>query len=151
MDRIFIFGTLKQGFPNFQFNSGHRLAGAFVTLEKYPLYLIGPRYSPWMINQTGAGFGVEGEVFEVEVSGLKQMDELERIDQESGYRRSTVLVQNIDSGEVMDVFVYLKTVEQYLEALETNNVRSGPWGFYSVEHSRLYRSRDRIDNGENES
>ena len=143
--RVFVLGTLKRDFPNFQMNSGLKLGGMFVTLEKYPLYLIGPRYSPWMINDPGTGFEVEGEVFEVNSSGLKAMDEFERIDEEDGYRRLTVLVQNRDSGEVVDVFIYIKPLDQYLDALQSNNARSGPWDFYSVEHSLLYRSRHRID------
>ena len=151
MERIFIFGTLKQDFPNFRFNSGLKLAGAFVTWKKYPLYLIGPRYSPWMINDPGAGFNVEGQVFEVDTSGLKLMDALERIDQEDGYRRSTVLVQNRDTGAVTDVFVYLKTVEQYLQARYSNNICSGPWDVYTVEHSLLYLSRNGMNQRKNES
>jgi gamma-glutamylaminecyclotransferase len=145
--RIFVFGTLKQDYPNYRFNSGRRLVGCFVTMEKYPLYLVGPRHSPWMVNAPGAGFEVNGELFEVDSAGLKAMDELERIDQPDGYRRLTVAVQNRDSGEVEDVFIYLKPQQQYLEALHTDNVRSGPWDCYTVEHSLLYRSRNRTDQG----
>ena len=141
MAEIFVFGTLKQDFPNFEFNSGTKLGGSFTTVEKYPLYLIGPRYSPWMINNPGVGFQVEGEVFEVNSSGLKAMDDLERVDKNNGSQRMMVPVQSGSGHGTRDVFVYLKPLDQYLGELEANNVQSGPWSSYTIEHSLLYRSR----------
>jgi gamma-glutamylaminecyclotransferase len=41
--RVFVFGTLKQGFPNFHINRGRRVAGEFATGLAYPLYLVGER------------------------------------------------------------------------------------------------------------
>jgi len=145
--RIFIFGTLKSDYPNFRFNSGTRMSGLFTTVEKYPLYLIGPRHSPWMINDPGVGFEVEGEVFEVDAKGLKVMDELERIDRENGYRRLIIAIQSKNSGEVLDAYVYLKTKKQYLEERHAKNVCSGPWDCYTVEQSRRYRPRNHSDQG----
>ncbi|WP_039841607.1 gamma-glutamylcyclotransferase [Vibrio owensii] len=49
MHRVFVYGTLKEGFPNFKSNNGTRYQGKFTTLETYPLYLVGDRYSPWLI------------------------------------------------------------------------------------------------------
>src|SRR5688572_24027904 len=55
MRRVFVYGTLKEGFPNFGANTGTRVPGVFVTKERYPLYLVGERHSPWMINSPGEG------------------------------------------------------------------------------------------------
>ncbi|WP_285414832.1 hypothetical protein [Variovorax sp. efr-133-TYG-130] len=33
-DLVFVFGTLKEGFPNFTTNRGKRVAGEFVTVER---------------------------------------------------------------------------------------------------------------------
>ena len=63
--RVFVYGTLKEGFPNFGTNTGTRIPGLFVTKERYPLYLVGQRHSPWMINTPGKGTQVIGQVFEV--------------------------------------------------------------------------------------
>ena len=41
---VFVFGTLKQGFPNFHVNKGRRVGGTFRTLERRPLLIVGVRY-----------------------------------------------------------------------------------------------------------
>ena len=38
---VFVFGTLKEGFPNFRINKGIRVVGEFVTVQRFPLHLIG--------------------------------------------------------------------------------------------------------------
>lgn len=40
MHRVFVYGALKEGFPNFKSNNGTRYQGEFTTLETYPLYLV---------------------------------------------------------------------------------------------------------------
>jgi len=47
---VFVFGTLKQGFPNFATNRGRRVGGTFRTLERLPLLLVGQRHVPWLIH-----------------------------------------------------------------------------------------------------
>jgi gamma-glutamylcyclotransferase (GGCT)/AIG2-like uncharacterized protein YtfP len=37
---VFVFGTLKEGFPNFTVNRGVRVPGSFSTCSAYPLYLV---------------------------------------------------------------------------------------------------------------
>ena len=37
--RIFVYGTLKQGFRNFHINRGTRLPGEFITEQAFPLYV----------------------------------------------------------------------------------------------------------------
>jgi len=44
--KVFVFGTLKEGFPNFKKNKGIRYRQNFDTKESYPLYLVGVRFSP---------------------------------------------------------------------------------------------------------
>lgn len=51
--RVFVFGTLKEGFPNFAVNTGIRLSGNFETEDLYPLYLVGERHSPWLVLNAG--------------------------------------------------------------------------------------------------
>ncbi len=51
MEHVFVYGTLKEGFPNFEINRGVRLPGTFIMAERYPLYLVGERCVPWMILQ----------------------------------------------------------------------------------------------------
>ena len=62
---VFVFGTLKEGFPNFGVNRGARVPGEFRTCAAYPLYLVGERHSPWLVEAPHTGFRVTGQVFRV--------------------------------------------------------------------------------------
>ena len=137
MLHIFVFGTLKQGFPNDQSNSGNRLPGQYKTLHKFPLYLVGERFSPQLIYDPGNGHQIQGQVFTVDTKSLTKMDKLERIQEPDGYRRIKLAVVNLQTAEQIEVFVYVKLVEQ----LATKNIRLELCGEYQLEHASLYRSR----------
>jgi gamma-glutamylaminecyclotransferase len=136
---VFVFGTLKEGFPNFRRNRGVRVPGEFVTEQRLPLYLVGERHSPWLINSPGQGHQIAGQVFRVDHAALEQMDTLERINEPDGYRRLSISVvaQGASSGVSSLVFAYLKHPEQ----LSLSDVRLGPLAEYTLEHAALYRSR----------
>jgi len=134
----FVFGTLKQGFPNVATNVGRRIDGEFVTLERYPLYLVGERHSPWLIDLPGQGHRVAGQLFEVDEAALARMDALERITEPDGYRRQRIrVVKRIDGdGNAIEAFVYLQPISP-----RPQDIRLGPLDDYLPAHERLYRSR----------
>lgn len=136
---VFVFGTLKEGFPNFHINSGVRIPGEFSTEQRLPLYLVGERNSPWLINSPGQGYQVTGQVFRVDDAALEQMDALERVNELDGYRRLPVSVvsQVAAWGADSVVFAYLKPPEQF----SLSSARLGPLPEYTLEHAALYRSR----------
>ncbi|MFT4099733.1 MAG: gamma-glutamylcyclotransferase family protein [Burkholderiaceae bacterium] len=136
---VFVFGTLKEGFPNFATNMGKRLPGVFLTRQRYPFYLVGERHSPWLINLPGEGERILGQVFEVDQAALDAMDRLERITEPDGYRRIVVEVESSAAGEtkVVAAFAYLKQPQHYV----ATEVRSGPLSEYTLEHAALYRQR----------
>ena len=136
---VFVFGTLKEGFPNFHINEGIRLAGDFVTAHRYPLYLMGERHSPWLVNQPGEGHQVTGQVFAVGRQTLEHMDKLERTSESDGYRRTLIQVVSVDtpSKPAMPVFAYLKPIAQF----DASNAVAGPLPAYTLEHAMLYKSR----------
>ena len=70
---IFVLGTLKQGFRNFHVNRGRRVGGDVVTIAPYPLYGIGPRHLPWLLDRPGQGQPVVGPLFEVDDDTLAAM------------------------------------------------------------------------------
>ncbi|MBN8757518.1 MULTISPECIES: gamma-glutamylcyclotransferase family protein [Variovorax] len=136
---VFVFGTLKEGFPNFATNRGKRVAGEFSTVKRYPLYLIGERFSPWLVFSAGEGERVAGQVFEVDQGALDAMDVLERVTEADGYRRVSIAVERVDgeSRSVLSVQAYVKAPEHFRAA----DVKAGPLGEYTMEHAGLYRSR----------
>jgi len=138
MLNVFVYGTLKQGFPNFGLNKGVRCSGSFVTRDKYPLYLIGERYSPWLVLDKGNGTHVKGQVFKVSKTILTVMDRLERTDKPDGYRRTMAEVTCSESGEQQIAFIYAKPIAMLTSA----EIRSELAGEYLPEHSVLYRRPD---------
>ncbi|MCB1741804.1 MAG: gamma-glutamylcyclotransferase [Gammaproteobacteria bacterium] len=140
MYRVFVFGTLKDGFPNHAVNQGRRLPGTFRTCAPLPLYLVGERCSPWLLDQPGEGHQVLGEVFEVDADGLAAMDVLERVDRADGYQRVEIDVEPCDAaapGGGLRVHAYLKAPRQLLPDMQ----RLGPLAVYTLEHARLYKPR----------
>lgn len=136
---VFVFGTLKEGFPNFPTNRGLRRPGEFVTVERFPLYLIGERMSPWMIASPGQGLAVRGQVFAVSDQVLAAVDNLERIHEPDGYRRLQIAVIPT-TGEMRDpinVYAYLKPAEQF----EISMAKKGPLASYELADALLYRAR----------
>ena len=138
--RVFVFGTLKEGFPNFHVNRGTRMPGDFVTVQPYPLYLIGERRSPWMLERPGAGLNVRGQVFDVDDAALAQMDGLERVGEPDGYRRVRIEVALAGgaSAATLEAFAYLKDPAEF-PAVAGDAV--GPLAEYAPQHAALYRPR----------
>ena len=111
---VFVFGTLKEGFPNFAFNQGRRVGTLFRTQERHPLYLMGERHVPWMIDSPGCGEHVAGEVYEVDDAALAAMDLLEGVGRPDGYHRKALQVRR--DAEVVLVQVYMKHAHQLLRS-----------------------------------
>jgi gamma-glutamylaminecyclotransferase len=133
---VFVFGTLKAGFPNSAVNRGRRVGGVFRTVEPHPLYLMGERCVPWMVDVPGSGQCVAGELYEVDAATLAAMDELEGVGRADGYHRKALLVQGDDAAVVM-AQVYMKHTEQVTQG----DVREGPLAEYTLQHAARYRKR----------
>jgi gamma-glutamylaminecyclotransferase len=131
-----VFGTLKQGFPNHHVNKGERMPGTFKTADKFLLYLVGPRNTPWLVDDPGRGMRIVGEVYRVSEEMLAQMDVLERINEPDGYRRISIPVMN-QVGSTFQAAIYVKPLAQ-LAGVETN---CGPISEYTLEHAKLYQQR----------
>ena len=134
--RVFVFGTLKAGFPNFVVNQGRRVGAVYRTVEPHPLYLMGPRHVPWMIDSPGSGERVAGEVYEVDAAALAAMDELEGVGRPDGYHRKTLQVQ-ADDGSIVLAQVYMKHAHQLVQA----DVQTDALAEYTLAHAALYRKR----------
>jgi gamma-glutamylaminecyclotransferase len=136
---VFVYGTLKEGYPNFATNAGVRVEGAFRTVEALPLYLVGERRVPWLVQQPGVGFRVAGQMFEVDAATLAAMDRLEGTHESDGYRRVRIDVEVSDHGDapLMSVYAYLKSPSQLADGIE----RIGPLEEYTLAHAALYRRR----------
>jgi gamma-glutamylaminecyclotransferase len=136
---VFVFGTLKEGFPNFATNRGKRRPGTFVTTQRFPLYMVGARFVPWMVNLPGEGHQVAGQLFEVDDATLAAMDLLEGVDEPDGYQRMEIEVALNAQGATsrLVAFGYMKPPEQLAGAA----IASGQLREYTLADAALYRHR----------
>lgn len=137
-DHLFVYGTLKQGFPNGHLNRGRRVPGRFVTTRKWPLYLLGADHIPWLLEQPGEGHAVWGELVEVDAPTLALMDALERTDEpRDWYVRRRIEVQALDDTRAAPTaaWVYFGSATRWA----AGPVMAGPLAEYTREHAGLYR------------
>jgi gamma-glutamylaminecyclotransferase len=133
--RVFVYGTLKQGFRNFHVNRGTRLPGEFITEQAFPLYVIGEFGLPWLVHEPGRGHRVTGQVFEVDDEALAAMDVLERVDDAGWYSRRALAVRHAAGGDVQQVLAYFGSPAR----LATDAVHHGPLAEYTETHQMLYK------------
>ncbi|MBS3779220.1 MAG: gamma-glutamylcyclotransferase [Desulfovermiculus sp.] len=134
---VFVYGTLKEGFPNYHLNRGVRVPGTFITCQRFPLFLVGERHTPCLINRAGRGEQVVGQVYRVDQAALAQMDELEQVTEPGGYQRMKITVRRPSEHRRSEVEAYLKDEEQLTSA----DVQLGPLAEYTLEHSARYQRR----------
>jgi gamma-glutamylaminecyclotransferase len=136
---IFVYGTLKEGFPNFHFNPGRRIPGTYRTRQALPFYVVQLRdedRAPWLVNQPGQGVQVSGQVFEVDAATLQSMDEFEEVGLPTGYVRVAVELEAVDdAGTVLQAHVYMKEEHQMVECLAVE----GPFAEYTEQLAVGYR------------
>lgn len=134
---LFVYGSLKQGFPNAHVNTGVRLPGRFRTRERLPMVLLGEGQVPCIVLSPGAGHQVLGEVYRVGGDDLATIDGLERLGQPDGYRRCAIAVESLDAEPqvVLDAFVYAKSPSQVGDALS----RSTPLAEYTLDHTLHFK------------
>ena len=137
---VFVFGTLKAGFPNSATNTGRRVPGEFSTAQAFPFFLVGERHSPWLLNVPGEGSRITGEVYEVDDVGLARMDALERITFSDGYERVLLDLLPVPPAQecAVQAHAYLKPARYRAGA----DIRLGPFPAYTQEHAALYRKRE---------
>jgi gamma-glutamylaminecyclotransferase len=136
MIHVFVYGTLKEGFANFGINAGRRVPGMFRTVQRYPLYIIGKPFLPWLVNLPGTGEHVLGQVFEVNEQVLRDMDVLEQIDEEGWYSRVEIQVQEVGAQDQspLQAFVYFGAGERVYR----EHVHAGPLAEFTAQHNIGY-------------
>lgn len=109
IEKVFIYGTLKRGFPNHHYVWGRiGYLGRCRTVEAYPL-VVGDRWrSPFLLEEPGQGFQVTGDLFEADADALARMDQLEGVGRPKGYIRDRITVELLEDGARLKAFAYLK-------------------------------------------
>ena len=93
MHFIFIYGTLKRGFPNHnQYMQNFEFIDCVLSLEAFPLIVGGKWYSPILIDEIGVGKYIKGELFKVDKAGLELLNEIEGVGIPNGYHPIVIMV-----------------------------------------------------------
>lgn len=138
---LFVYGTLKEGFPNHVLNQGQRIAGTFRTRQPFPLYVVQLPHedrAPWLVHLPGEGHQVMGQVFEVDEAVLPAMDAFEEVGLPTGYMRVQI---ELDAGPEhtnttpLHAHAYMKPADQLPACLE----REGPFAEYTLALAAGYR------------
>lgn len=120
--RVFLYGTLKRGQPNYHWltNPSHGYAKYIcdaVTIEKFPLIIASRFNIPFLLNVPGKGHRIKGKVFEIDEKMLRYLDILE--DYPTLYGREGKMLEKVDDGEVIECVTYfLKRCPEKLLELE---------------------------------
>jgi gamma-glutamylaminecyclotransferase len=136
---IFVYGTLKEGFPNFPFNLGRRIPGTYRTRQPFLFYVVQLKVedrAPWLVNNPGQGVQVLGQVFEVDDATLRSMDAFEEVGVPTGYVRLELELESADQGgRVLRAHACMKEQHQLVECL----LIEGPFADYTAELAVGYR------------
>ena len=141
MHPVFVYGTLKQGFRNHAVNRGVRRPGRFTTVQALPLYIVGERFLPWLLNRPGQGWPVTGELYDCDAGALDEMDRLEGVATLGWYERHTVWVRpspGLDGHtEALCAWVYFGSEAGFARA----TCHGGPMPAYTQAHARAFKVR----------
>lgn len=109
MHNIFIYGTLKRGYPNHnQYLKNQKYIGRYRTVDCYPLVIANKWFAPVLIDEIGKGKHIIGELYQVDEEKLKELDRLEHTDHVLGYKRIEISIQNIECDIFSQAYTYAK-------------------------------------------
>ena len=105
---VFVYGTLKRGFPNHHYMTGARFISMARTVDAWPLVVGNAWFTPYLLPERGSGHQVTGELWEVPDVMMPSLDELESTHLPNGYRRERIQIEAEDGSGRHDVWAYLR-------------------------------------------
>ena len=100
--KLFVYGTLKKGLCNHHYLKNAKFLGKAITKAPFPM--IAPmKWYPYLLDQQGKGYRVEGELYEIDEKTLAKIDELEEYP--SYYTRRWIDVED-ESGQTHRALAY---------------------------------------------
>lgn len=119
--RVFVYGTLKRGFPNHEYMTGATYIGDAWTVDAYPLVVGGAWFTPYLIPEKGQGHRVKGEIWDVPEHMMPALDELESVHLPNGYRRHIIPVVFEGSEKQTDACAYFRE-RQHIAVIHTGEM-----------------------------
>lgn len=119
--RIFVYGTLKQGFPNSYLLKDSTYIGKAITVDKFCMYDLGAFPA---VADTPKISKIEGEVYEIDKATLISLDMLEGYP--NLYTRTLINVKT-EKG-VMAAIVYVASNSTLKTIQNRTKILNGVWG-----------------------
>lgn len=130
MHTVFVYGTLKRGYPNAQIGMPRATyVGDYRTVERYPLVIGGRWFTPNLLNEPGDGFQVTGEAYKVDDTVLAELDNLESVHLPTGYRRLEIEIEPMKplADAIGKAWTYLR------ERRHIDGIHDGPMETYPLD------------------
>jgi gamma-glutamylaminecyclotransferase len=109
--KVFVFGTLKTGFPLHEVGLGDAVPiGAYRTVECYPMLVAGQCYAPMMLHEPGRGLRVRGELYEIDRVRLRSLDAIESVGT-PGNLRIMIDIEPLNGGPRVSAYAYMKSAD----------------------------------------
>lgn len=100
---VFVYGSLKQGFHNHNLLKYETYLGKAKTFNKYPLIEETETF-PALLERSGWGFQIYGELYEVASITLEKLDKLES--HPEYFKRKEIAIEY--NNQVVKAFCYFK-------------------------------------------
>lgn len=149
MHRVFVYGTLKRGQPNYGVMTDQTIGkatfqGQGETKFRFPLVIAGPFNIPYCVNKEGVGEHVRGELYEVDDKMLAYLDKMEDIPVHYQRLIQTIYLDADNRSESHDTEAFIYQLCDYKDfILELPFFKDydsyGPHGLQYV--SRKYRDK----------
>ena len=120
MDKLFVYGTLKQGYPLHGILRGQEFLGNYKTEPRFKLVTLGA--FPAMIPARTEGVEVLGEVYRVDEDTLAYLDIVERVSQ--GLYRRLYLPMHDQLNSKIKAWAY---VSFNASMFAFDEIKSGVW------------------------
>jgi gamma-glutamylaminecyclotransferase len=118
MPLVFVYGTLKRGFPLFELGlADATYLGPAETVQPYPMYIARDFYGPVMLDRPGEGLRVLGELYEVSEEQLPKLDEIEGVGSPGSFR-SSLEIEPVGGGIRRTAIGFMKD-ERWLDPLHS--------------------------------
>jgi gamma-glutamylaminecyclotransferase len=113
---VFVYGTLKRGFPFHPLGlSDSTFVSAVTTVHPYPMVIAGSFFGPMMLDEPGRGLRVVGELYSVRPDRLPKLDELEDVGRPGSFRAR---VEIVDGDATVEAIGFMKD-ERWLDPVHT--------------------------------
>ena len=112
--KIFVYGTLRNGYGNHRLIVGEQLVGNATTIQKYHMTASGIPF----VAHTPKTSHIFGEIYEVSEEKIPSLDHLEG--HPCWYKREAVPVR-LDNGETTEAWLYFNDKQAGSQIIETGN------------------------------